>query len=71
MAGKISWASKWQPTSVFLPRKFYGQRGQAGYSPWGCKELDMTEHVNAHAHTHTQQYIIRKIHLENRKAIYK
>ena len=30
-------------TPVFLPREFHGQRSLAGYSPWGCKELDMTE----------------------------
>ena len=23
-------------------REFHGQRSLAGYSPWGCKELDMT-----------------------------
>ena len=28
--------------SVFLPRKFYGQRRLVGYIPWSCKELDMT-----------------------------
>ena len=28
------------PTPVFLPGDFHGQRGLAGYSPWGCKELD-------------------------------
>ena len=32
-----------QPTPVFLPKKAHGQRSLAGYSPWGCKELDMTE----------------------------
>ena len=29
-----------------------------GYSPWGCKELDMTElltHTHMHTHTHTQR----------------
>ena len=31
------------PTPVFLPGKFHGQRSQMGYSPWGCKELDMTK----------------------------
>ena len=30
-------------TSVFLPGEFHGQRSLAGYSPWGHKELDMTE----------------------------
>ena len=29
-------------TPVFLPGKFHGQRSLAGYSPWGCKELDTT-----------------------------
>ena len=28
---------------VFLPGEFHGQRSLAGYSPWGCKELDTTE----------------------------
>ena len=32
-----------QPTPVFLPGKFHGQRILAGYSPWGHKETDMTE----------------------------
>ena len=42
---KIPWRKKWKPTPVFLPRKFQGQRNLADYSPWGCKELDMTEHT--------------------------
>ena len=33
----------------FLPGKFRGQRGLAGYSPWGRKKMDMTEY------THTQK----------------
>ena len=36
-------------TPVFLPREFHGQRSPAGYSPWGRKELDMTE-TNTHTH---------------------
>ena len=32
-----------QPTLVFLPGESHGQRSQAGYSPWVCKELDVTE----------------------------
>ena len=31
----------------------HGQRSLAGYSPWGCKELDTTE-ATEHAHTHIQ-----------------
>ena len=34
---------KWQPTPVFLPGEFHGLRSLAGYSPWSCKESDMTE----------------------------
>ena len=28
--GKIPWRRKWQPTQVFLPRKFHGQRSLVG-----------------------------------------
>ena len=31
------------PTPVFLPGESHGQRSLLGYSPWGCKESDMTE----------------------------
>ena len=41
--GKIPWRREWQPTPVFLSREFHGQRSLAGHSPWGRKELDMTE----------------------------
>ena len=30
-------------TPVFLPGESQRQRGLLGHSPWGCKELDMTE----------------------------
>ena len=40
---KILLRRKWQPTPVFLPGKFHRQRSLVGYSPWGHKELDMTE----------------------------
>ena len=35
--------------SVFLPRKFHRWRSLAGYSPWDCNELDMTERACSHA----------------------
>ena len=44
----VPWNRKQQPTPIFLPGKFQGQRG-----PWGCKELDMTECARTHTHTHT------------------
>ena len=49
---KIPWRRKWQPTAVFLSGKSHRQRSLVGYSPWSCKELDMTEQLN-HTHTHT------------------
>ena len=30
--GKIPWRRAWQPTLVFLPREFHGQRSLVGYS---------------------------------------
>ena len=33
---KIPWRRKWQPTALYLPGKFHGQRSLAGYSPLGC-----------------------------------
>ena len=40
------WRRKWQPTPVFLPGESHGQRSLEGYSPWGHKELDMTEQLS-------------------------
>lgn len=45
--GNTPWRRKWQPTRAFLPGNFHGQRSLAGYSPWSCKEWNMT----VHAHT--------------------
>ena len=28
-----------QPTPVFLPKEFHGQRSLVGYSPWGCTRV--------------------------------
>ena len=51
--GKMPWRRKWQPTPVFLPGKFHGQRSLAGYSPWGHKESDMTKQLSTHTHIYT------------------
>ena len=45
---KIPWRKKWQPTPVFLPGKFHGQRSLVGYRPQGCKESDANERLNYH-----------------------
>ena len=49
--GKIPWRRAWQLTLVFLPGEFHRQRSLVGYSPWGCKELDMTDKLTQ---THTK-----------------
>ena len=48
---KIFWRRKWQPTPVFLPGKSHGWRNLVGYSPWGRKELDMTERTHSLTHS--------------------
>ena len=45
-----SWKREWPPTPVFLPGEVHGQRSLAGYSPWGLKELDMTERLSLRNH---------------------
>ena len=42
-SGRSSGEGNGNPSPVFLPWKFHGQRSLVGYSPWGCKELDTTE----------------------------
>ena len=42
----------WQPTPVFLPELSHGQRNLEGYSPWGRKESDTTEHTHTQIHSH-------------------
>ena len=48
-----------------MPGKSHGQWNLLGYSPWGYKESDITEH--AHTHTHVEsikivqmKYILQK-----------
>jgi len=54
---KTLWRRKRQPTPVFLPRKFHGQKSLIGYNPRGPKESDMTENmVHTHRHTHTDTH---------------
>jgi len=41
--GKIPWRREWLLTPVFLPGESHGQRSLEDYTPWNCKESDMTE----------------------------
>ena len=49
---------KCQPTPVFLPGKFQGQRSLAGYSLWGHKESNMTEWLRKYTYRHIYVYWI-------------
>ena len=40
------WRRQWHPTPVLLPGESHGWRSLVGYSPWGHKELDMTERLH-------------------------
>ena len=48
---KFTWRRAWQPTPVFLPGEFHGQRILEGYSPQDRKDSDMNEQLT---HTHTE-----------------
>ena len=50
--GMILRKRKWQLTPVFLPGESHGQRSLAGYSPWGSKESDTTEHTCTDIHVY-------------------
>ena len=39
---------EWQPTPVFVPGEFQGQRNLAGYSAWGHRESNVTEGPTHH-----------------------
>ena len=52
--GKILRSRKWKLTPVFLSGEFHGQKSLVGYSPWGLKESDTTEHLR----THTQALLL-------------
>ena len=45
---KMPWRRKWQATLMFLLGKSQGQGSLVGYSPWGHKESEATEHVHVH-----------------------
>ena len=42
-SGRFLWRREWQPTPIFLPREYHGQRSLVSYSPWGRIESDVTE----------------------------
>ena len=60
--GNIPWRSKWQPTPIFLPGDFHGQKSLVGYSPQGHKELDTTKQTHTHTHAHTRMHARARTH---------
>ena len=62
--GKIPWRRKWQPTPVFLPGEFHGQRSLVGYSPWAPIESDMTEQRSV-----TKSYFLVAFDIEEQERI--
>ena len=56
-------------TPGFLPGKSHGQRNLAGYSPWGPKELDMTERgTHTHTHTHTRTHACKLMESKQKRS---
>ena len=55
--GQIPWRRKWQPTPVFLPGKFHGQRNLVGSSPWGHRVQHdwAAEQLCTHTYIYTQK----------------
>ena len=51
------WRRKWQPTALFLPGEFQGERSLAGYSPWGW------ERVGHDWETHTRVSLSLPLHI--------
>ena len=42
------WRRAWQPLQYFCLENPHRQRSLVGYSPWGCKESDVTGWLSAH-----------------------
>ena len=61
--GKIPWRRAWQPTPVFFPGEFHGQRSLVAYSPWGPKESDTTEQLST-AQVMLQQNFTKRREME-------
>jgi len=59
---KIPWRREWQPTPVFLPREFHGQRSLVGYSLRGPKESETTERLSFHCVCTNLFWKEKKIH---------
>ena len=44
----FTWRRKWQPTPVFLPGEFRGQRSLVGCWPWGSHSQTQLKRLSMH-----------------------
>ena len=51
---------------VFLPEEFHGQRNLVGQSPWGCKQLDMTERLTLKGNENIESFLFQHFKAGNR-----
>ena len=56
--GKIPWKRKWQPSSVFLPGKFLGQRSLAAIVCWIPKSQTQLRDL-AHTYTYVKYKVMQ------------
>ena len=54
---KVPQIRKWKSTQGFLRGESHVQKSLVGYSPKGCKELDITEQLRTHKHTYVISYM--------------
>ena len=58
MGSSLNWEDSLD-NPIFFTGKLHGQRSLVSYSPWGHKELDVTEQSGTHTHTHTHTQVMR------------
>ena len=68
--GKIPERRKWQSIPVLLSGKSHGRRSLVGYSPWGCRESDMTKWIQFRKQSWTRAHTLH-IHEKQQNSIQK
>ena len=61
---RFPWKRTWQPIQYSCLENPHGQKSPAGYSPWSCKEPDMTEWLS------TAQQLLREVILKESSVFY-
>ena len=52
---------EWQPSPVFLPGEFHGQKSLVGYSPWSYKGLAQLSKFHTHSHSSSQSDLFSRV----------